>query len=142
MGKYRFELEEQLGSKTIRYDITYEDEHLVGYWPDRTNPLLGAWLAPLGAGMFHAVQLVDDEVFDIVTDIVYEFTPLNGCAGEFELRVIGDESWGVHGARELRRARGAACGLRRRRTWLGSIGTKSRGAYSQRHPDARRALRN
>ncbi len=36
------------------------------------------WLAPLGAGMFHPVQLDEDELFDVVTNLVYEFTPLEG----------------------------------------------------------------
>ncbi len=95
VGSYRFELGPQLGNKTVQFDITYEDEHLVGHWPSPPSPRLGRfWLAPLGAGMFHPVELEKGEIFDIVTDVVFEFTPLDERATNFELRVIGDELWG------------------------------------------------
>lgn len=95
VGSYRFELGEFLGNRTVPFEITYEDEHLVGHWPDPPSPRLARfWLVPLGAGMFHPAELEGDELFDIVTDIVFEFTPLEGRATGFELRGIRDELWG------------------------------------------------
>ncbi len=95
VGSYSFELGERLGNQTVDFDITYDGEHLVGHWPTMPNPKLRrVWLAPLGAGMFHPVEVVEGEIFDIVTDLVFEFTPLEGRATEFEFRVMGDELWG------------------------------------------------
>jgi hypothetical protein len=95
VGTYSFQLMGPLGDGTVEFDITYEGDHLVAYWPSPPAPRLGRfWLAPLGAGMFNAVELEKDEIFDIVTDVVFEFTPLEGKATMFEFRVLGDELWG------------------------------------------------
>ncbi len=67
----------------------------MGHWPSPPSPRLGRfWLGPLGAGMFHPIELEEGELFDIVTDVVFEFTPLEGRATAFEFRVLGDELWG------------------------------------------------
>ncbi len=91
VGAYRFDLGPD-GANTVQFEITYEGEHLIGHWPNPPVPRLGRfWLAPLGAGMFHPVLLEEDELFDIVTDVVFEFTPLEGQATKFELRDADDE---------------------------------------------------
>jgi hypothetical protein len=95
VGTYRFSLAEPLGGQTVTFEITYENEHLVGNWHDAPRPRLAQiWLAPLGAGMFNMVELEEGEIFDIVHDVVFEFTPLDGQATKFEFRVIGDLLWG------------------------------------------------
>lgn len=95
VGSYTFALEEPLGGQTVKFEITYENERLVGHWENPPLPRLGLiWLAPLGAGMFNMVELEDGEIFDIVKDVVFEFTPLDGRANKFEFRVIGDLLWG------------------------------------------------
>ena len=45
--------------------------------------------------MFNPVELEDDEIFGVVTDVVFEFTPLEGQATKFEFRALGDELWGT-----------------------------------------------
>jgi hypothetical protein len=96
VGSYRFDLEPPLGGGTVQFDITYEDNHLVAQWENPPTPRLGRfWLAPLGASMFHPVELEKNEIFDIITDIVFEFTPLDGQAAKFEFRALGDELWGT-----------------------------------------------
>lgn len=95
VGSYQFSLEEPMGGQTVNFEITYENERLVGHWDNAPLPRLGhIWLAPLGAGMFNMVELEEGEIFDIVTDVVFEFTPLDGQANKFEFRVIGDLLWG------------------------------------------------
>lgn len=94
-GSYTLNLRPPLGNGAVAFGITYENEHLVGHWEHPPSPRLGEfWLAPLGAGMFHPVELDDGEIFDIVTDLVLEFTPLEGRATTFELRALGDALWG------------------------------------------------
>ncbi len=79
----------------MQFDITFENDHLVARWENPPVPLLARfWLAPIGAGMFNPVELEGDEIFGIVTDLVFEFTPLDGQATKFELRALGDELWG------------------------------------------------
>ena len=41
--------------------------------------------------MFHPVQLEEDELFDVVTNLIFEFTPLEGQATKFELRSANDD---------------------------------------------------
>jgi hypothetical protein len=95
VGSYRFTVMPPLGDQTVEFDISYEDEHLVGRWPSAPTPRLGRfWLGPIGAGMFHVVELEDGEIFDVVRDVVFEFTPLEGKATKFEFRALGDELWG------------------------------------------------
>jgi hypothetical protein len=95
VGSYQLSLEEPLGGQTVNFEITYENEVLVAHWDNPPLPRLAVlWLAPLGAGMFNIVELEQGEIFDIVQDVVLEFTPLDGQANKFELRVIGDLMWG------------------------------------------------
>lgn len=98
VGSYRLELGPELGNKTVSFEVSYDGDagHLVADWPEPPNPRLGhIWLAPLGAAMFHPVELEDGELFDVVTDVVFEFTPLEGRATAFEMRVMGDQLWGA-----------------------------------------------
>ena len=96
VGSYRFHLEPALGGGTVQFEITYEDNHLVAQWENPPAPRLDRfWLAPLGASMFHPVELEKNEIFDIITDIVFEFTHLDGQATKFEFRALGDELWGT-----------------------------------------------
>ncbi len=95
VGSYRFAVGPFLGGQTVQFDISFENDHLVARWENPPVPRLAKfWLGPIGAGMFYPVELEDDEIYGVVTDIVFEFTPLDGQATKFELRALGDELWG------------------------------------------------
>ena len=96
VGSYRLALGPQLGGGEVAFDIRYENRRLVATWENPPNPRLGElWLLELGAGMFTPAELERGEIFDIVVDMVLEFTPLEGRADKFEMRVFGDELWGT-----------------------------------------------
>jgi hypothetical protein len=95
VGSYRLRLHPPLGSDTVAFELTHDGEHLVATWKAAPNPRLReTWLVSLGEGMFVPAEHEDGRVFDVVTDIVFEFTPLEGRATRFELRALGDELWG------------------------------------------------
>jgi hypothetical protein len=95
VGSYRLRLHPPLGSDTVAFELTHDGEHLVAAWESAPNPRLHeTWLVSLGAGMFVPAELEDGKLFDVVTDLVFEFTPLNGRSSGFELRALGDELWG------------------------------------------------
>jgi hypothetical protein len=96
VGGYRLRHRPPLGEEEVRFDIRYQDEHLVAAWESPPNPLFAEiWLISLGEGMFVPALLQDGEVFDLVMDLVFEFTPLEGKSGGFEVRALGDELWGT-----------------------------------------------
>lgn len=95
VGSYRLQLHPPLGTDTVAFDVAYDGDHLVAAWESAPNPRLSeTWLVWLGEGMFVPAELEDGDVFDVVTDAVFEFTPLTGRAQGFELRALGDELWG------------------------------------------------
>jgi hypothetical protein len=98
VGNYRLTPKPPLGEEPVRFDIRYENDRLVANWESPPVPILEEiWLVPLGEGMFVPAELKDGEIFDIVMDLVFEFTPLEGRANRFELRALGDQLWGEAG---------------------------------------------
>ncbi len=96
VGSYRLTILPPFGDETVQFDVAFENDHVVARWENPPAPRLAKfWLGPLGAGMFNAVELENDELFDIVTDVVFEFTPLDGQANKFEIRFLGDLLWGT-----------------------------------------------
>jgi hypothetical protein len=96
VGGYRLRHRPPLGEEGVRFDIRYQDEHLVASWESPPNPLFAeVWLISLGEGMFVPALLEDGEIFDLVMDLVFEFTPLEGRSRGFEVRALGDELWGT-----------------------------------------------
>lgn len=94
VGTYRMETRGLLGQGTATFEIGYDGVHLTARWPTAPNPHLRfIWLAPLGQGMFFPVEVEDGRLFDVVTDLVFEFTPLDARATRFEMRGIRDELW-------------------------------------------------
>jgi hypothetical protein len=94
VGSYRMETRGLLGEGSARFDVSYRNGRLTATWEHPPNPRLGdIWLAPRGAGIFSPVELEKGELWDVVTDLVLEFTPLEGRASRFELRGPGDELW-------------------------------------------------
>ena len=96
IGDYRFTPAGPLGDQTVNFTLSYDsDHHLVADWENAPVPrLLHFWLAPLGAGMFIPVELEGNEIFGMVTDLVFEFDPAEGRADTFELRALNDALWG------------------------------------------------
>lgn len=96
VGNYRFTTAGPLGDQTVDFAISYDsDQHLVVEWENApAEKLLHFWLAPLGAGMFIPVELEGDEIFGMVTDLVFEFDPVEGRAETFELHALDDDLWG------------------------------------------------
>lgn len=45
--------------------------------------------------MFFPVELEDGRPFDVFSDLVFEFTPIDGQATHLELRVYGDQLLGT-----------------------------------------------
>jgi hypothetical protein len=100
VGTYQLErrgmLRDMMGEGTVRFEVGYRDGYLTATWEKPPNPRLGdIRLAPRGAGMFLPIELEQGELFDVLTDLVLEFTPLEGRATGFELRGLRDELWGV-----------------------------------------------
>jgi Protein of unknown function (DUF2911) len=84
------------GRTETTIELRYEGEHLVAHWENPPNPRLAApWLVSLGEGMFIPVELEDGKPFDVLSDLVFEFTPLDGQATHLELRVYGDQWFGT-----------------------------------------------
>ncbi len=95
VGSYQLQYRPPLGEDAVRFDIRYEDEHLVASWESPPNPMFAeVWLVSLGEGMFVPALLENGELFDLVMDLVFEFTPLDGEASGFEVRALGDQLWG------------------------------------------------
>lgn len=95
VGSYELQHQGMLGTAQVRFDIVYENERLVGTWEQAPNPLLETiWLVHLGEGMFFPAETKDGELVDVVSDLVLEFTPLEGQATHFEIRALGDALWG------------------------------------------------
>jgi hypothetical protein len=96
IGDYRFTPAGPLGDQPVDFSISYDSEqHLVADWSNAPVPrLLHFWLAPLGSGMFIPVELEGNEIFGMVTDLVFEFDPLEGRAQTIELRAMDDALWG------------------------------------------------
>jgi hypothetical protein len=85
-----------LGTTPFQIDFTYDDQHLAGHWPSAPNPrLVRFWMVPMGAGIFAPAELEEGELFDIVTDLLFEFDPSTGRATSFQLRGPGDANWGT-----------------------------------------------
>lgn len=94
VGSYRLSLRPPLGDREVAFDIAHENERLVARWESAPNPQLAeTWLISLGEGMFAPAEVADGEVFDIVMDLVLEFSPPDGRASGFEMRALGDALW-------------------------------------------------
>jgi hypothetical protein len=86
----------ELGDDDRSRPRPYEGEHLIAHRENPPNPrLVAPWLILLGEGMFLPVELEDGEPFDVVNDLVFEFSPLDGMAMHLELRLFGDQLWGT-----------------------------------------------
>ncbi len=96
VGSYTFTTTGPLGDGTVGFEVSHDSEgHLVAQWENPPVPRLGTfWLSPLGAGMFIPVELEDGEIYGMVTDLVFEFGPMDGEAESFELRAMDDALWG------------------------------------------------
>lgn len=95
VGEYRLR-QTFAGEQVVTFRIEYVNERLVAHWESAPNELLAEpWLIHLGEGMFVPAELVDGELFDIVTDLVFEFAPSTGQATRFEMRALGDQLWGM-----------------------------------------------
>lgn len=85
------------GQDTVAFTLVYRDGHLVNEWhddwaPDGGDPAAWEdWLVFLGEGMFIPVMVHNGEIYDVETDLVIEFTPLEGRATAFEMRATDDE---------------------------------------------------
>lgn len=80
-----------MGPDTSEIEIRHDGEHLVFHWGGAPPEFAEMWLVALGENMFRPVFLSDGRPFDVETDMVLEFTPLEGRATAFEVRGIGDE---------------------------------------------------
>lgn len=78
------------------FDISYDEAgHMVAHWENSPNPYLAViWLVDIGQGMFIPVETEDGEMVDVLADIVFEFTPLDGRAERFGMRGVDDRLWG------------------------------------------------
>ncbi|HEX9730090.1 MAG TPA: DUF2911 domain-containing protein [Gemmatimonadales bacterium] len=96
VGSYQLRPSGPLGETEGGFDISHANDRLVVRWEHPPDPNFAEfWLIHLGEGMFAPGQLKDGALFDIVTDLVFEFTPLEGKATGFELRALGDALWGT-----------------------------------------------
>jgi hypothetical protein len=96
VGEWRVQPKGMLGTTPFQIDFTFDGEHLAGHWPTAPNPrLIRFWAVPMGAGIFAPAELEDGDVFDIVTDLLFEFDPSTGRATSFQLRGPGDADWGT-----------------------------------------------
>lgn len=85
-----------LGERDLRFDIRYERDRLTARWEGAPNPHLEhIWLAHQGERIFYPVETQGGELWDVLTDIVFEFTPLEGRVTRFEMRGLGDDLWAV-----------------------------------------------
>jgi len=95
VGSYRLTYGEQFGGREVAFDIRYENGRLMAKW--ESSPLVAEpILVPLGANMF--VPGDHDEsggLLDVMTEFVFEFTPIEGRATGFELRALDDRLWGT-----------------------------------------------
>jgi len=80
-----------MGMDTTGASIRYENERLIFHWDGLPSEFAEFWLITLGEGMFRPVFLSNGQPYDVETNMVLEFTPLEGRAMTFEVRGIGDE---------------------------------------------------
>lgn len=85
-----------VGGDTLDLTIRHDGEHMAADWEASPLPWVKPmWLLPLGEGMFHPVILEEGKPFDVITDLVLEFTPLEGRVTTFEVRGPGDVLMGT-----------------------------------------------
>lgn len=97
-GKWQVQPKGMLGTAPFEMEFTHDGTHLVGDWPNAPNPrLVRFWMVPMGAGIFAPAELEENELFDIVTDLLFEFDPSSGKATSFQIRGPGDVDWGMAG---------------------------------------------
>lgn len=91
VGSYRLKQSAPFADAEVAFDISYENERLVGRWENPPNPYLATiWLIHLGEGMFMPAETDNGELFDMQSDVVFEFSPVDGRANGFELRILDD----------------------------------------------------
>lgn len=91
VGAYRMTQRAPFSAGEVAFDITYENDRLVGRWENPPNPLLATvWLIPLGEGMFMPGETDEGQLVDMQSDMIFEFSPLDGRAASFEMRILGD----------------------------------------------------
>lgn len=96
-GEYVFKLGPRLGNREVSFDVRYEDGKLIAKWESSPNPLLAEpYLIYLGEGMFVPGERNENgELVDVLMELIFEFTPLDGTSTGFELRALDDELWGT-----------------------------------------------
>jgi hypothetical protein len=95
-GAWTVQPQGMLGNTSFTMEFTHDGTHLAGHWPDAPNPrLVRFWMVPMAPGIFAPAELEDGELFDIVTDLLFEFSPSNGRATGFQIRGPGDVAWGT-----------------------------------------------
>lgn len=95
-GEWQVQPKGMLGTAPFTIEFTHDGKHLAGHWPGAPNPrLVRFWMVPMGAGIFAPAELEGNELFDIVTDLLFEFAPSNGTATSFQIRGPGDVDWGT-----------------------------------------------
>jgi hypothetical protein len=96
-GSYRLQNGEPLGGTEVSFDVRYEDGRLIAKWEGSPNPLLAEpFLVSLGEGMFVPGERDEHgELVDVLMELIFEFTPVEGRATGFELRALDDELWGT-----------------------------------------------
>lgn len=96
VGDWVMQTQGMLGERTLSFKVRYERDRLMADWEGAPNPHLEhIWLVHQGTRFFFPVETQDGELWDVLTDVVFEFTPLEGRATRFEMRVFGDELWAV-----------------------------------------------
>lgn len=96
VGSYRLTQRAPLSAKDVSFEISFDGEHLVARWESSPNPLLAnVWLVHRGENIFSPVELMDGELWDLLVDMTFEFSPLEGQATGFELRALDDQLWGT-----------------------------------------------
>lgn len=96
-GRYRLHNGEPLGGAEVSFDVRYEDGRLIATWEGSPNPLLAEpFLVSLGEGMFVPGERDENgELVDVLMELIFEFSPVEGRATGFELRALDDELWGT-----------------------------------------------
>ena len=90
VGTYQMTMEPAAGGGQSTIELSYVDGHLVADWPGFPNPHLHHnWWIYRGAGMFSPAMLQNDQLFDIVTDVIFEF-PSEDDPSTLEVRGPGD----------------------------------------------------
>jgi hypothetical protein len=97
-GEYRLrQIGPRLANREVSFDVRYEDGKLIAKWESSPNPLLAEpYLIHLGEGMFVPGERNENgELVDVLMEMIFEFTPLDGRSTGFELRALDDELWGT-----------------------------------------------